>query len=234
MEIKSWVGSPRMEGLLGEEVLAVRIDVEDQPFHFLPGQFIGIGHESLKNQWQYYSIASRPGQHQGFDLCVSRQGWQRLETTFDQAKPKVQIVGPAGSLLLPSVIDHKLVFIATGTGVAPFRSMIHYLHQEQIPHQGIHLIFGAKDEKAILYRDEFEQLVTEMPGFEYDIVLSRQPQWNGHKGRVRDVYMSIYNQPETSILFYFCGWNEMIKTAIADLTETIGFSKDQLIYEIYE
>ena len=234
MEMKRWVGSPVKRGNLGDNVLDVHIDIEGQPFSFKPGQFIGVGDGSSHGQWQYYSIASGPGKSKGFDLCVSTQGWQKLERVLDVERPQIHVLGPAGKLLLPAHIDRKLVFIATGTGVAPFRSMIHYIHREQIPHQGIHLIFGAKDEKGILYRDEFEALLHEMPGLSYDIVLSRQFDWSGYKGRVRDVYLTKYNRPDPDVLFYFCGWNDMIKTAITDLTETIGFSKDQLIYEIYE
>src|SRR5690606_31925502 len=112
--------------------------------------------------------------------------------------------------VLPDPVEKDLVMICTGTGVAPFRSMLIDLHKNQKKHKNIHLIFGTRHESGILYRDEFEKLEKEMPGFKYSITLSRDENWNGLKGYVHQVYLEDYKAVRPDVDFYICGWSNMI------------------------
>ncbi|MFN0015745.1 MAG: hypothetical protein ACKVU2_14470 [Saprospiraceae bacterium] len=126
-----------------------------------------------------------------------------------------------------------MVLICTGTGVAPFRSMLRDLMHTGRPHRNIHLIFGARTEVDILYRAELEELARMMPGFRYDVALSRQPDWGGYKGYVHQVYRSEYAQPRPDVVFYLCGWGNMIDEAVANLLMQMGYGRDQILYELY-
>src|SRR5208283_3479133 len=75
---------------------------------------------------------------------------------------EIAFQGPLGDFILrPPLRD--TVFIATGTGIAPFRSMLHWLLAESDRHQGrqFWLLFGARREQDIYYREEFERLAGE-------------------------------------------------------------------------
>lgn len=226
--------------ILNSRVMELHIDSGIKRFKYKPGQFIAMSpHIDGKpsNDWSYYSIASGPNGHNGFDLCVNIKGFKDIwpnDLDSDQlAGQKVTIKGPVGVFTLPAKIDKDLVFMATGTGVAPFRSMLQYIVREQIPHHSIHLIYGGRYEDEILYRDEFEELVGQLPGFTYDIVLSRDEQWKGSKGRLRDFYMKAYGHRRDDVLFYLCGWPDMVKDGLKDLIDHLGYDSNQLIYELY-
>jgi CDP-4-dehydro-6-deoxyglucose reductase len=214
---------------------------DDQRLHFEAGQFITmdlpIGEKRLQ-RWRSYSIADAPTPDgtRELELCIVRsehgEGTKYLFDAAQEGSP-LRFKGPDGAFTLPSNIDKDLVFICTGTGVAPFRSMIRDLIASGKPHRGIHLIFGTRFEDGILYRQEFEALQQTLPGFRYDVALSRAPDWPGHKGYVHQVYMEQYQDLRPDVAFYICGWSNMIDEAVANLMTKLGYDRKQIHFELY-
>jgi len=213
--------------------------LELQSFDFQAGQFVTmdlpIGEKRLQ-RWRSYSIANPPNNSNRLELCIVNSteglGSQYL---FDEIQEGavLKFKGPDGGFVLPETIDKDLVFVGTGTGVAPFRSMILDLKNSGKPHRNIHLIFGTREESGILYRNEFETLARSTPGFSYDIVLSQQSDWAGWKGHVHQVYMEQYASPRPDVAFYLCGWSSMIDEAVANLLLKLGYDRSQIHYELY-
>ncbi|MCC7504930.1 MAG: hypothetical protein IT259_06510 [Saprospiraceae bacterium] len=211
----------------------------EQPFRFQAGQFVTmdlpIGDKRLQ-RWRSYSIANEPNDDNLLELCIVRADHGTgSKYLFDEIEPgsTIRFKGPDGAFVLPEVIDKDLVFICTGTGVAPFRSMLLDLHKSGRPHKNIHLIFGTRTEADILYRDDFENLARTMPGFRYDIALSRQPDWPGWKGHLHQIYLAEYARVRPDVAFYLCGWSNMIDDAVANLMVKLGYDRTQLHYELY-
>ena len=212
---------------------------EVKNFDFSAGQFITmdlpIGEKRLQ-RWRSYSIASAPDGSNVLELCIVRSSdGDGTKYLFDEIQPgaTLKFKGPDGGFVLPDVVEKDLVFICTGTGVAPFRSMIRDLVNSDKPHRNIHLIFGARDEAGILCRDEFETLAQQAPWFRYDIALSRQPDWPGHKGYIHQIYLEQYGTPRPDVAFYLCGWSSMIDEAVANLMLKMGYDRSQIHYELY-
>ena len=211
----------------------------EQRFDFQAGQFVTmdlpIGEKRLQ-RWRSYSIANAPDASNLLEFCIVRSdtgvGSKYL---FDEIETgsTLRFKGPDGAFVLPEVIDKDLVFICTGTGVAPFRSMLLDLQKSGRPHKGIHLIFGTRTEENILYRADFEEMARSMPGFRYDIALSRQPGWPGWKGHLHQIYLSEYAQKRPDVDFYLCGWSSMIDDAVANLMIKLGYDRSQIHYELY-
>jgi CDP-4-dehydro-6-deoxyglucose reductase len=111
--------------------------------------------------------------------------------------------------------------------------MIQDIKNSGVAYRNIHLIFGARTEDGLLYRTEFEVLERSLPNFAYTPVLSRQPDWEGHKGHVHPIYMAQYATPRPDVVFYLCGWSNMIDEAVANLMVTLGYDRKQIIYELY-
>jgi ferredoxin-NADP reductase len=205
---------------------------------FRAGQFITmdlpVGEKRLQ-RWRSYSIASAPADDL-LELCIVRAP-DGLATRylFDEIQEgsTLRWKGPEGTFCLPENIEKDLVLICTGTGVAPFRSMLRDLQQTNKPHRNIHLIFGTRTEADILYRAEFEELARTLPGFRYDAVLSRQPDWGGYRGYVHQIYLEHYADKRSDVAFYLCGWSNMIDEAVANLLVKLGYDRAQIHYELY-
>jgi ferredoxin-NADP reductase len=220
--------------------LWVKIQGEEK-VQFQAGQFITmdlpISDKRLK-RWRSYSIASAPvGEVDVLEFCVvkaeeSTGGSQYLCEEATIGTP-IRFKGPDGAFFLKQPLEKDLVLICTGTGVAPFRSMIWDIYNQQIPYKNIHLIFGCRYEKDILYRKEFEELAQKMPNFKYDVALSREKDWTGTKGYVHEVYTKVYREKRDDVDFYICGWSNMIDDVVAKLMIDLGYDKSQIHYELY-
>ena len=212
---------------------------DPEPFEFKAGQFVTMDlpvHEKRLQRWRSYSIANAPGENNTLEFCIVHlNGGLASGYFFEEVKEGtiLRLKGPDGGFTLPESLDKKLVLVCTGTGIAPFRSMIRDIHKRKLPFKGIHLIFGTRHENGILYRKEFEALQEEWPNFQYDIALSREPDWAGYKGYVHQVYLEHYPESREDVVFYLCGWQNMIDEAVANLIVKVGFDKSQVRYELY-
>ncbi|MCA9459989.1 MAG: hypothetical protein KC550_05570, partial [Nanoarchaeota archaeon] len=158
----------------------------------------------------------------------------------------VHIMGPLGIFNLEkSNPEKKLVFIGTGTGIAPLRAMIKEELEKQanlekaenieneaiINNREIMLIFGVRHENEILYKDEFEALEKSNPNFKYLEIVSRaNEKWVGRTGHVQDNFESI--DPLNSEI-YMCGLPQMIEGAKKKLLE-MGIQETDIHNEIYK
>ncbi len=142
--------------------------------------------------------------------------------------------GPFGDFILrPPMRD--TIFIATGTGIAPFRSMLCWLLSDETRHQGkqLYLIFGNRTEKDIYYHDEFVCLAAEHPNFHYQPTLSRgSPSWQGLRGYVQE-HVPAIAQGRTDMHAYICGVDKMLK-ANRDLLKSLGWDRKSILYEKYD
>lgn len=220
------------------------IEVQDSTvFTFSPGQFVTIDlpiHERPNKRLRSYSIASGPAQHNVFELVIVRlQDGAGTRYLFEECVPgtELRFRGPQGVFTLQEPLDRDTFFICTGTGVAPFRSMLQYIALHKISHKRIDLIFGSRTQEDLLYRDEFRALEQELEGFRYHPVLSRED-WAGEKGYVHGVYQRLLQERSAGAeglypaRFYLCGWRNMIDEAKTTL-QAAGYTKHDIIQEIY-
>ncbi len=128
---------------------------------------------------------------------------------------EVQVTGPAGKrFLLPvNTADHDYVFIATGTGIAPFRGMVQELleHPDGPCPSRIHLLMGSPYTSDLLYDDLFRKLEAEHENFTYHTAVSREKRPDGSRGiyvqallgEQLDTFGPMLENPRT--LVYMCG-----------------------------
>ncbi|MBL7766764.1 MAG: oxidoreductase [Chitinophagaceae bacterium] len=207
-----------------------------EPFVFKPGQFVTLDlpiHEKKNKRWRSYSIASAPDTTNMFELVVvlveDGAGSGHLFRNVVVGDEMV-FRGPAGVFTLPQDLEHDYFMICTGTGIAPFRSMIHHIYNYQIPCKNIYLIFGTRTQKDLLYHHELKSLTEKVPHLHYIPVLSRE-QWEGKSGYVHDVYKELC-AGNTDAHFLLCGWKNMIDDARHHL-EAMGYDKKQVHFELY-
>lgn len=217
---------------------------EGSEIDFIPGQFITLDlpiHETRQKRWRSYSIANTPSDAGVLELCVVKlEGGLGTTYLFESVAVGSEITykKPAGVFTLKKPIDRDLVMICTGTGVAPFRSMIHDIYAQNIPHQNIHLIFGTRKKEDILYLDEFQKLAIQEDSFSYSVALSREEilstdsKVSYHAGYVHQIYQERYQDIREDIQFLICGWQNMVDEAEENLLEQ-GFGRQQVKVELY-
>ncbi|MBK7807865.1 MAG: FAD-dependent oxidoreductase [Saprospiraceae bacterium] len=219
--------------------MKLEIDQAEGVFDFLPGQFITMDlpvSEKRLHRWRSYSIANGPDESNILELCIVRSP-EGLGTKylFEEVKigTMIKFKGPDGGFVLPDDLSAEIIMVCTGTGVAPFRSMINYIKANKLPFKGIHLIFGTRSEENILYREEFEMFSKENPLFRYSVAFSRESKPGYHHGYIHDIYLKEYNHPHAKRQFYICGWSKMIDEAVANLLINLKYDKSQIHYELY-
>lgn len=212
-------------------------------FAFRAGQFITfdlpVGEKRLQ-RWRSYSLASAPGDGTELELCIVRMdGGLATAYLFDQVAvgSTLRFKGPEGTFVLPENVDQDLVLVCTGTGVAPFRSMVRDLDQRGWPARRVHLIYGSRTREDLLYADEFLDLAARQPLFTYSAALSRleapAPELWITRGYVHDVYVRDHAHPALDRRFLLCGWTPMIDQAVETLLLRLGYDRGQIGYELY-
>lgn len=217
----------------------LRLTDDSGVFQFLPGQFVTMDlpvSDKRFNRWRSYSIANRPDGTNILEFCIVKSS-DGLGTKylFEEVNvgSEIKFKGPDGGFIIPQQLEQEIIMICTGTGIAPFRSMISHLVQNNIPFRKIHLIFGTRTEKDILYKDEFEYIQSQNPAFKYSVTLSREKKDGFHFGYVHDIYMELYSEVIPERKFYICGWSKMIDEAVAKLLIDLKYAKSQIYYELY-
>ena len=213
---------------------------EVETFDFKPGQFVTLDlpiHEQKNKRWRSYSIASHPDGTNIIELViVLLEGGLGTHYLFTEAKEGTDVLlrGPQGVFTLPPLIDKDLFFICTGTGIAPFRSMIHYIHLHQVEHKNIYLIFGCRKLCDTLYGEEMKEMATVVPGLHYVPTYSRENKENTEikHGYVHAIYESILGSEKPEARFYLCGWKNMIDDAKKNLL-AMGYDKKSIHLELY-
>ncbi|MDQ6728586.1 MAG: FAD-binding oxidoreductase [Actinomycetota bacterium] len=167
----------------------IRLEVaDDQPFDFMPGQFVGIeAHfEGRGFRRSPYCILSDPTAAPRFDLLVRAVPQGPLSLYLADLHPGDEVVfrGPTGRSMVPRHADRELVLLATGTGIAPLVSLARHMLAGGHPHP-ISLWWGLRQVDDICLTEELDALAADHDGFSYAITLSRPPVgWTGLRGRL--------------------------------------------------
>lgn len=209
---------------------------ELETFDFIPGQFVTLDlpiHEKLNKRWRSYSIASWPDGTNVFELViVLLEGGHGTNYLFNHASVGSELIyrGAQGVFTLPETMDKDIFLICTGTGIAPYRSMAHYIKLNNTHRQNIYLIAGYRTQKDLLYHEEICELQQDLEKFHYIPTLSRE-EWNGKKGYVHPIYEELCSHKQPAH-FFLCGWKNMIDEAKQRI-QAIGYDRKAIHQELY-
>ena len=147
---------------------------------------------------------------------------------------EVLVSGPAGKrFLLPvNTSVHDYVFVATGTGIAPFRGMVTELleHPEGPSTREIHLVVGVPYATDLMYDEWFRDLEAKHPNFHYHTVISRpdigrRMYVDQYIVETEDPFHRVLANEDT--LLYICGIEGM-QVGIFRLLQTLGVAEAYL------
>lgn len=224
---------------LSEFTRHIETEVSGVPrFGFAPGQWLSVKATTPEGEeiTRAYSIASPPSENGHFAFCLNRvqDGFMSNYLCSLAEGSPVAFQGPFGDFILrPPLRD--TIFIAAGTGIAPFRSMLHWLLADRERHQErqFWLLFGARREQDIYYREEFQGLAAEHRNFHFLPTLSRgAAEWNGLRGYVQQHLGEIVGM-RSDMHAYICGLDKMVK-ANRELLKSLGWDRTSIRCEKYD
>ncbi len=209
--------------------LNVRL-IEPAAMLFTAGQFAIL--LTPEGEKRFYSMASTPANSSELTFCVdvSPMGIGSKYVLSMQPGDKI-VLGPPQGVFTIKNFDKDLLFIATGAGIAPFRSIVKDALANNFPKQ-ITLVFGVRSENDQFYFDEFEELAKKHSNFNFFPTLSQPAgDWQGLRGRVTN-FIATYSEQYKNHLVYLCGAPEMVKDCRTLLIEK-GFGPLDIKLEIF-
>lgn len=198
--------------LLSDDVIEVTLRTPpNSRLEYLPGQYIDIiGKEGVRRS---YSIANAPLEDGRITLQVRKvESGQMSRYWFEEAKPNdlLRLEGPLGTFCLRNTAVTHLVFLATGTGIAPVKAMLEQLAvtPELVAGKTLHVYWGGRAEPDIYWRPQFENLHVN-----FTPILSRAgSNYSGRTGYVQQALLDDKIKLGSAIV-YACGAEKMISSA---------------------
>ncbi len=200
---------------LAPDVLKIELRLPpNAEFRYLPGQYIDV--IAKDGQRRSYSLASLEGAGQSLELHIREvPGGQMSGYWFNDAKINdlLRFEGPRGTFFLRDVAGLDLVFLATGTGMAPVKAMLAQLAQVggTVTPRSVHLLWGGRQPSDLYW--PLETSGAALPPLQYTPVLSRAgAEWTGARGHVQDILLQ---KPRdwANTAVYACGSSAMIESA---------------------
>jgi ferredoxin-NADP reductase/nitrite reductase/ring-hydroxylating ferredoxin subunit len=228
------------EKLQGTDIITFRLTRNN--LDFAAGQYAffrldGVSGDA-KGPVRHFSIASSPTEQ---DLLIStrirdtpyKQKLASLENGI-----KIPAWGPQGEFVLHGDHSKQAVFLSGGIGVTPFRSMVKYATDKELPLR-IVMFDSNRNESNILYKKEFDEWAARNKNLKivYTITEEGEPeqdnsQWKGERGRIDRAMMArhVDGKDLENSIFYICGPPGMLK-AMQGLLQDLQIPKERIRVE---
>ncbi|MBN1817098.1 MAG: 2Fe-2S iron-sulfur cluster binding domain-containing protein [Sedimentisphaerales bacterium] len=215
-----------------------RFELKNPPqIEYIPGQYMQLLCPPYKGSpeevYRAYSIASDPAQKHIVDLIIRRVS-NGICTTwcFEYLKEgdSVRMNGPYGDFRL-SDSDAPMVFVAGGSGMAPFVSILHHMEHTGNSRK-VKYFYGGNQVRDLCLDEEMKRFEKALAGFEYIPVVVEPAQgesWEGQRGLVTEAVQRAYSDL-SGHEGYLCGSPGMIDAATKVLT-AMGMNKERVYYD---
>lgn len=194
------------------------LTLEKRQFEFEAGQFVlvGLPGDSVKREYSIFS-----GSHDNeLELLIREVPDGDLSGKLRKLHGGDELIvdGPAGDFTLPkSRRDQPYLFIASGTGISPFRSMV-----RSYPDLDYQIILGVRNQEDLVLTDGIPE--------DRMITCTSRDHSGSYHGYVTEYLTNHVPDPDTQV--FFCGNGNMVYDGFNLLTAK-GFSREQLHAEIF-
>ncbi len=209
--------------------------VEPNRIDFEAGQYLSLK-VTEAGLHRSYSFFNEPRVKNQVDLLVDLSPGGPGSKFFKNLEfgQEVNFSAPLGEFIipdnLPQTINH-LYFIATGSGIAPFKPMIEDQLRNKQDQRQLTLHWGMRYAKDLFWLDRWHELTESFANFHFHPVLSQAPDgWTLCRGRVTDCLEVHAQAPHAA--YFICGSQGMIEDVTALLLKQ-GVDQEQIFYEKY-
>jgi len=219
--------------LINEKFQYLHIElVEPHRLEFKAGQYISL---DVDGERRSYSIASAPAMNHAIELCIDVSPGGKGSEYLKGLRPgdEVSFMGPLGQFVVPEgseVKEKKLLFVATGSGITPIRSMLLGLLEEKQDKRSMQLHWGLRHVEDMFWEEDFRRFHKFFDNFHFHLTLSKPPEnWPLCDGYVIEcIKTEVELGPDWGV--YLCGNKHMIEEA-SKLVQEMGVPKEQIHFE---
>lgn len=181
-----------------------------------------------------YSLANTGNWHGEMEFLIRLQPEGKFSTYLSQQAEVGQVLnvyGPNGAFGLQADSFSPAIFVAGGTGLAPFLSILRRM-AEWGEDRAIHLLFGVNQEDELFCIDELEKLQKQLPSLSYTLCVWRPAaDWdNGFRGTPADALKQYLAENPDDYDIYLCGPPLMI-TAAFEVAIAHGIAESKIYSE---
>lgn len=220
---------------------------DGSPMAFVPGQWVSLSlppaggdATEVAPGKRSYSIASAPEGSPRFEIAVTRVAGGRGSTWLHGLEPGtvLSFMGPHGFFTRAPEETSPALFVGTGTGLTPLRSMLRaaLAARNESP---VWILFGTRHKEDILYADELRAIVRDHPFVRYEVTLSQPPpSWAGRHGYVQTHLRALWEELAASAgrppHTYVCGLTRMVGSVRDLLRKEMSLGRELVHTERYD
>jgi benzoate/toluate 1,2-dioxygenase reductase subunit len=210
-----------------DAAVVLELDVDATAPVFLPGQYVNIDVPGSA-QHRSYSFSSAPGESR-ISFLIKKTPGGVMSSWLESAHTgnKVELTGPLGSFYLRAV-ERPLLFLAGGTGLAPFLSMLEVLARAN-SQQKVHLIYGVTRDLDLVQVDAIDAYAAKLSNFSYATVVADADSAHPRKGWVTQ-HMPAEALNDGDVDVYLCGPPPMVD-AVRQYFADNGMKPNSFHYE---
>lgn len=219
----------RIEALSNSTIeISIKLDVNGGQLTFMPGQYIKIQVPETE-QMRAYSFCSRSGEVRTSFLIRNVEGglMSRYLTKHCRIGDVLQLIGPLGSFYLREV-QRPMLFLAGGTGLAPFLAMLETLNNTGCAHR-IHMLYGVNCDSDLVKLDLLNEFAMNIEFFSYTTCVLDETSKHPHKGYVTH-HLDDASLNGGDVDVYLCGPPPMVDAVLTHFNES-GITPANLYYE---
>ncbi len=228
---------------LAQNIYLLEFILNEGTLEFQAGQYLilFVPQKNKEPIRRLYSIATPPSYSDRFELLVELVPNGIASTYFERLNTQEQIMfqGPAGLFTMRPNAFEKL-FLITGTGIAPVRSMLY--HNLPRSSQKFTLLWGLRYLKDVYFFEEFKALTQKYPHFQFKICLSREENLDkiliidqqyfalGHVDKACDELLRNWKLEIGNFDYYLCGGRHVVEY-LRQFLQTKGVTNDRMMFE---
>jgi ferredoxin-NADP reductase/nitrite reductase/ring-hydroxylating ferredoxin subunit len=220
------------------------------PLNYTAGQFaffdIGGVYDDPKGPIRHFTISSSPTENFiMFSTRIRDSPYKKRLSTLEEGA-RVKVRGPEGQFVLHEDYSKPAIFLSGGIGVTPFRSMIKYATDKQLPLK-IVMFDSNRNRDNILFKKEFDDWANINKNLKIVYTISEDEQqqqqpssssptandWTGEHGRIDKAMILKYidSYMLSNSIFYICGPPSMLKAMQSILQDNLEIPKERIKVE---
>ena len=216
------------------------------PLDYISGQFaffdIGGVYNDRKGPIRHFTISSSPTENFIMLSTRIRDSPYKKRLSTLEIGTTVKVRGPEGQFILHEDYSKSAIFLSGGIGVTPFRSMIKYATDKQLPLKII-MFDSNRNSNNILFKQEFDEWANINKNLKIIYTISEENQdehhssatneWKGEFGRIDKAMILKYVDDKTlkNSIIYICGPPSMLKSMQSLIQQELEIPKERIMIE---